>query len=679
MNKKGFKMENYLIADSVSLERVQSVAEALSFGLYPSDDAPFLNQLKTNKEKPRHLTLIADNFEDERLKFLFSQPVERVIDAQAADESIRDFINATSKEDVSDSFSFLLTCPVIYNCDVSKIFVDALNQRLNFTVERFAGIHLALHEAIVNGLIHGNLDIGSEYRQSARLFIEYGKILSERLKDPAYAQKSLLISANWDSTKLTIKIRDEGAGYVIRDNFANRSLAAIKNKTGRGLLFIAGIADSCTIDDFGREINLTFGLKDDYTKAENVYIEDKEDLDDETQKTSAYVRPSVAGCRVLIIEDNLSNQTMLYRLLNVIGITMIECATDGVDGLKKVASFKPDLIILDITMPRMNGYEVLHNLKSSPATQDIPVLIETASDTREARDKTFRTGATDFITKPINPLEFFSRIKVHLENRMLIKHLEKQLNQLNDELISAQRMQRTLLPTETMLQNIANKYGIHFAHHFEPSSHLGGDFWEVIPLSDSKLAVYICDFSGHGVSAALNTFRLHALITQMDNINIEIPASAMTIMNTQLLSLLPRGQFATFFLAVIDLAKDRMVYSAAGVPKPFLICGNKIELINADGMPLGISKQAQYHNYQLDFPKGSKLMLYSDALTEAPNKEGERLGEEGFSKLVKKFVVKANKTPQDVVSSVIKSFFEFAPPPPPDDVTVVYLERKDEQ
>ena len=673
-------MENYLIADSVPLKRAQAVSRVLSFPLYPTEKAPFLKNLKDGVKHPEHLTLLADNFEDDRLKFLFSQPVERIIDAQATDESIRDFIENTSKEELPNSLSFLLTCPVIYNCDVSKIFVDALNRRLNFNSDRFAGIHLALHEAIVNGLIHGNLDIGSEYRQSARLFVEYGKILSERLNDPAYAQKSLSISAAWDNAKLRIKIRDEGAGYVIRDNFANRSMAPTKNKTGRGLLFIAGIADSCTIDDFGREINLSFELKDDYAQSENVYMEDKDDeINEDAQKASIYLRPSVAGCRVLIIEDNLSNQTMLYRLLNVIGITMIECATDGVEGLKKVSSFKPDLIILDITMPRMNGYEVLHNLKSSPATQDIPVLIETASDTREARDKTFRTGATDFITKPINPLEFFSRIKVHLENRMLIKHLEKQLNQLNDELNSAQKMQRTLLPSDLKLQNIANKYGIHFAHHFEPSSHLGGDFWEVIPLSDSKLAVYICDFSGHGVSAALNTFRLHALITQMDNINIEIPASAMTIMNTQLLTLLPRGQFATFFLAVIDLAKDRMVYSAAGVPKPFLICNNKMQLINADGMPLGISKQAQYHNYQLDFPKGSKLMLYSDALTESPNKDGERLGEEGFSKLAEGALLQENKVPQDVVSSIMKDFFEFAPPPPPDDVTIVYLERKDDQ
>ncbi len=668
-------MEKYLIADCVPLERVRAVAKANGFKLYPDEEKPFLEYADKNK-MPSNLTLLSGNFDDAYLEKLLLMPFDRIIDAQAMDDSIHDFVQRSEKGDLPNSFSFLLTCPTIYKCDIARLFVNVLNERLRLTQDRAAGIHLALHEAIVNGLIHGNLDISSEYRQSARLFVEYGKILSERLKDPAYARKSLSVSAGWDNSKVTVKICDEGAGYVIRDNFYNRSLSNVRNKTGRGLLFIAGIADSCTIDDFGREMNLTFGLKEVYREAENTYIQSQDEPEEKAQKPSIYSRPSVAECRVLIIEDNLSNQTMLYRLLNVIGITLVECATDGVEGLKKVETFKPDLIILDITMPRMDGYEVLHNLKSSPLTQDIPVLIETASDTREARDKTFRTGATDFITKPINPLEFFSRIKVHLENRMLIKHLEKQLNQLNEELTSAQRMQRTLLPSDIMLQNVSAKYGIEFAHHFEPSSRLGGDFWEVIPLSDSKLAVYICDFSGHGVSAALNTFRLHALITQMDNISIEIPASAMTMMNSQLLNLLPRGQFATFFLAVIDLARDRMVYSAAGVPKPLLFKDGQLSLINADGMPLGISKQAQYHNYQVDFPKGTKLMLYSDALTESPNKEGDRLGEDGFSKLVEPYLAQEASSTQETVSSVMSKFFEFAPKPPPDDVTVVYLERK---
>ena len=191
---------------------------------------------------------------------------------------------------------------------------------------------------------------------------------------------------------------------------------------------------------------------------------------------------------------------MVRRLLNVIGINRIETARDGVEGLQKVVSFQPDLVILDITMPRMDGYEVLHHLKSADETKDIPVLIQTASDTREARDKTFSAGATDFITKPINPLEFFSRVRVHLENKLLISKLEMQLEQINEELALAQRMQKDLLPKEEMLRGVRETYKIDIAFYFEPSSKLGGDFWELIPIDDSKLAFYICDFSGHGVS-----------------------------------------------------------------------------------------------------------------------------------------------------------------------------------
>ena len=669
------RIKKYILGESVSIKKLRQIAKVEGFELFPNEKTPFLKDVKKTQKYPHPLTLVSDNFTNESLVKLLSLPIDRIVDAQALDDSIHDFLEHSEKTALKGRLSFLLTCPVIYNCDVSKIFIDALAERIKLTEAQSSGIHMALHEAIVNGLVHGNLDISSEYRQSARSFVEYGRILSERLNNPEYARKSIYISAEWDETKVVVKIRDEGAGYAVKDNFASKTISP-QTKTGRGLLFIAGIADSCTIEDYGRKINLTFSLKEDYTESENAYVKNR-DVDEEEKQgegqADSYSRPSISECRVLIIEDNLSNQTMLYRLLNVIGITLVECATDGIEGLKKVEQFKPDLIILDITMPRMNGYDVLHHLKTTPETRDIPVLIETASDTREARDKTFRQGATDFITKPINPLEFFSRIKVHLENRMLIKRLEKQLKQVNEELTSAQRMQRTLLPSDTMLNNVEEEYGLQIAHHFEPSSRLGGDFWEVIPLSLNKIAIYICDFSGHGVSAALNTFRLHALINQMDRLNVEVPASAMMIMNAQLLNLLPRGQFATFFLGVLDLEKNRLVYSSAGIPKPFLVHKGKINMLNADGMPLGISKQAQYHNSQVSFEKGDELILYSDALTESPNKEGDRMGEVGFSELVEKHI-KGNEASQ-MVELIMNDFFNYSPPPPPDDVTLVYLKR----
>ena len=96
-------------------------------------------------------------------------------------------------------------------------------------------------------------------------------------------------------------------------------------------------------------------------------------------------------------------------------------------------------------------------------------------------------------------------------------------------------------------------------------------------------------------------------------------------------------------------------------------------MMNADGMPLGISKQSQYHNSQLSFEKGDELILYSDALTESPNKEGERMGELGFSKLVEAHA--KGEGASRMVDLIMNDFFKYAPPPPPDDVTLVYLKR----
>ena len=264
-------MEKFLTGDAISIETTRKIAEYEHFSLWPSVKLPVLPKKKPRKW-PNPLTVVAQGLNDTRLKELLSLPIEGLIDAQAMGDSIHDFMQNAMEDTLDYKLSFLLTCPVMYHCDVASVFVQALSKRLKLKDNTSFGIHMALHEAIVNGLIHGNLQIGSEYRQDARSFVEYGHILSKRLNDPSFARKSISISAHWDETKLELKVRDEGAGYVIKENFYNQTMTKVKNKTGRGLLFIAGIADSCTIDDYGREMTLTFGLKEDYTKMEQMNI-----------------------------------------------------------------------------------------------------------------------------------------------------------------------------------------------------------------------------------------------------------------------------------------------------------------------------------------------------------------------------------------------------------------------
>ena len=656
----------YLTGDRVPAKSVCRLADKAHVKTWPGTGEPlFKNGLK--QRFPKNLLVLTGGLTEDRMAEHFFMPITALIDIKSRDESILSFIKKVGQINLPNSLSFLLTCPVIYSTNIAEIFTRALNRRLHFSKSQFEGIHFALHESIVNGLIHGNLHVTSSMRQSARDFVEYARLLHSRLQDPEYAHKSISIVASWDKKKLEIKIRDEGAGYAPMSRLEK---AKSNDKSGRGLRIIAGTADSCTIDDFGREITLSFLLEDSQASR---WLEHYADANQDPSGGDNSVSPDLSSCSVLIMEDNLSNQTVLSRLLNVMGITKVEVAGDGIEGLKKISSFVPDLIILDIAMPRMNGYEVLHQLKVDPKTRNIPVLIQTAVDSRETREKTFSSGATDFITKPVNPLEFFARVRVHLENHLLVQHLENQLAQIEEELLSAQKMQVGLLPTRERLDKALSKYKLDIAQYFFPSSVLGGDYWQMFPISATKLAIYICDFSGHGVAAALNTFRLHALISQHNKEELN-PAGFLKIVNAQLKDLLPRGQFATLFIGIWDIAKMTLTYAGAGAPNPLMISRGRELVLHTEGMPLGISAKPKYKNYKVKLHTDDALLLYSDALTETANLTGKRLGLIGLKKLALPYLKKTDATTS--IKELMNAFFKFAPASPSDDITAVLIRVK---
>ena len=136
--------------------------------------------------------------------------------------------------------------------------------------------------------------------------------------------------------------------------------------------------------------------------------------------------------------------------------------------------------------------------------------------------------------------------------------------------------------------------------------------------------------------------------------------------------LLPRGQFATMFLGILDTRKKTLIYAGAGAPNPILLRGSKQQLLQSEGLPLGILPNPEYKDFSLKLKQNDMLLLYSDALTESPNKKGERLGTTSFQKLITKTI--KTKDLNANLDALLQKFFEFAPPPPPDDVTAVLLQ-----
>jgi PAS domain S-box-containing protein len=245
---------------------------------------------------------------------------------------------------------------------------------------------------------------------------------------------------------------------------------------------------------------------------------------------------------------------------------------------------------------------------------------------------------------------------------------------LEEDLESARDAQKELLPDPEFLREIEERLHVSITSHFEPSSELGGDIWGIAPLSGSRFAIYIVDFSGHGVAAALNTFRLHALMQEGSG-SMDDPASYLRYLNRRLSSLLPLGQYATMLYGVFDPALEMFTYAAAGAPRPMVLdlSSGAIAAGNGAGLPLGASPEARYENRTLTFPKNALLLLWSDALSDSPDAEGNRMGGDGVTRLLRQAVINGGPP---TAASLLAPFLANVSRPLPDDLTAVCCWRR---
>lgn len=152
---------------------------------------------------------------------------------------------------------------------------------------------------------------------------------------------------------------------------------------------------------------------------------------------------------ILIVDDNPTNLSVIVDYLEDSGLTIL-VSQDGESSLKRAKYAKPGIILLDVLMPGINGYETCKRLKSEPETQDIPVIFMTALSSTEDKVKGFEVGAVDYVTKPIQPAEVLARIKLHLQLRFMTQTLSRQ-----NEVLTAEVERRKTI--QTRLRNINSK------------------------------------------------------------------------------------------------------------------------------------------------------------------------------------------------------------------------------
>ncbi len=340
------------------------------------------------------------------------------------------------------------------------------------------------------------------------------------------------------------------------------------------------------------------------------------------------VNHAIYDCCILIVDDDLTSLILLEQILSAKGFSNLHFADDGLKGLQQLEDIQPDLILLDWVMPNMNGHEFCRKARSLEAYKDVPILVQTGQEATQHRIDAFEVGASDFVTKPLLGEEILARIRMHLSNRVLIKQLSGYSERVKSELISARRMQNELIPDDADVAVLGQRYGMDIAHFYQASNELGGDYYGFIPIDDNRLAFYMGDFAGHGVTAAINTFRMQILIPQ-EQANIDDPTRFLTSLNDRLQSFLSVGQFSTLLYGIVDCRNWTLHYATAAAPKPLLLTGGETNILGSEGTPIGISQTLfDVEDYCINLPEHGTLIFHSDALIEEKGIDGTFFGRE---------------------------------------------------
>jgi len=392
--------------------------------------------------------------------------------------------------------------------------------------------------------------------------------------------------------------------------------------------------------------------------------------------TNSELTQSVLGASILVVDDMALMRQMIGMCLSGGGYENILFACDGDEALTMIEADMPDILILDLNMPRVSGYEVARTLRADARYDRLPILVQSASETPEERVEVFAAGATDFVSKPINQPELLARVHMHLQNRFLIDSLTDFRERMQSELVMARDMQQSLLPEMPSVREIERASGFKLESFYRASFELGGDLWGSWLLPGDYIGLFVLDIAGHGVGAALNTFRVHATMARFRRARLD-PARFLTELNKVLVPSFPLGQFATMFYVVLNYKTGEMTYAGAGAPRPMVIGNQGVRLLDSSGIPVGISKKPDYVNITDRLMPDESLFCYSDVLIEAPQPNGEMLGEGGLISWVEEQAKKPDR--KNLVSRLLRRFFDAQPSSLPDDLTAVAIHPNKER
>jgi serine phosphatase RsbU (regulator of sigma subunit) len=390
----------------------------------------------------------------------------------------------------------------------------------------------------------------------------------------------------------------------------------------------------------------------------------------------------------MIVDDDqqvLSSLSIFLELDTDYDVCTFKSPKEALQMLKE----KPvDLVVSDYLMPDMNGLEFLAEVKKiSPDTARI--LLTGYADKQNAIRAINEVGLFQYLEKPWDNDQFKLVIRNALSNKSLTASLQEKIRDLDlmlrqrDSLAASQEaIQRELLlarklQERTLPQGLPDTNGLSFAVRYQPALEIGGDFYDIMPLTDDRLAVLIADITGHGIQAALSTTLLKFAFRSFENRDIG-PAEILCGMNAALFKILPEDVFVAALVAIIDPNGFHCSLINGGIPYPLLLKRSEqtVELIPTSGLVLGVVDSELYRQGEqkdLDLEEGDSLLLFTDGLSEVENGDGDQFG---FNSM-RQFIVRQNhKSMQELVASLVTEAERFGMEDhQSDDITILSIER----
>lgn len=376
---------------------------------------------------------------------------------------------------------------------------------------------------------------------------------------------------------------------------------------------------------------------------------------------------------ILVVDDNENNRDMLARRLQRQGYYVVT-AEDGLKALHFLHGNTCDLVLLDVMMPELNGYQVLEQIKATQSLRYIPVIMISALDDLDSVVRCIELGAEDYLFKPFNPTLLRARVSACLEKKRLHDQEQEYLRAIKQDLELGRRTQSDFLPAE--LPRIP---GWNLEVAFTPAREVAGDFYDVFPLPHNHHAFVVADICDKGVGAALFMVLTRSLIRafaeQVGPTTLDA-LKAVLLANDYIARHHHRNllrMYATLFFGVLNPATSTLTYINAGHPAPILMGAHGVRsTLEATGPAVGMMPGSNFIIEQAYIAPGEILLAYTDGITEARNRAGQLFGEDRLIALLNEPYYTIQPALSQIESAV---HMHTGDVPQADDITILALQR----